>query len=54
MDNTVKLLMIGFYASLFAASILMIIIMYTKLERLYEVVDNHNTARSVLEECLIE
>ena len=54
MDNTVKVLVLGFYASLFAASISMIIYLYTQVETLYDSAKGYITAKSVLEESLIE
>ena len=54
MENSVKMLMIGFCVSLFAASISMIMYMYTQLDNLYNYSDNHIEARSILEESLIE
>lgn len=54
MENTQKILMVGFYASLFATSISVIIFMYTQIVRLQEYIDNHTAVKSVLEERLIE
>ena len=54
MDNTVKLLLYGFYVSLFAASISMIIVMYMQLDKIYNYANNHTAIKSVLEESLIE
>ena len=54
MENTIKLLTLGFYASLFAASISLIIYMYTQIETLQDYIDNHIVTKSVLEERLIE
>lgn len=54
MENTVKLLLLGFYASLFAASISVIMFMYIQVNKLYEYVDNRVAVKSVLEESLIE
>ena len=54
MDNAVKMLMVGFYTSLFAASISIIILMYMQLNNLYNYADNHVEVKSVLEESLIE
>lgn len=54
MENAVKLLLVGFYVSLFAASISVIIFMHIQLDKLYEYVDNHITVKSVLEDSLIE
>jgi hypothetical protein len=54
MENSTKILLIGFYAILFASSISMIIYMSAGLEELYNYADNHIAVKSVLEESLIE
>jgi hypothetical protein len=53
MENASKVLVIGFYAWIFAMSIATIILMYRQVDGLYENVNNHVSIKSVLEEDVI-
>ena len=54
MENASKVLIVGFYAWIFAMSIGGIILMYRNVNDLYENVKEHVIVRSVLEEDVIE
>ena len=54
MENASKVMMISFYAWVFAMSIAVIILMYRQVNTLYENVDKHVMIKSVLEEDIIE
>ena len=54
MENASKVLIVGFYAWVFAMSIGVIILMYSQVNELYENVNDHVIVKSVLEEDVIE
>lgn len=54
MENASKVMMVSFYALVFAMSIAVIISMYRQVNTLYENVDKHVVVKSVLEEDIIE
>ena len=54
MENASKVLIVGFYAWVFAMSIAVIILMYEQVNELYENVKDHVVVKNVLEEDVIE
>ena len=54
MESASKALMLGFYAIVFAMSLSIMILMYSRISDLYESVSEHVIIKSVLEEDFFE
>ena len=54
MESASKVLMLGFYTIVFAMSLSIMILMYSRINDLYESVTEHVVIKSVLEEDVFE
>lgn len=52
MENASKVLMLGFYAIVFAMSLSIIIVLYKQVDELYKNVAEHVSVKSIIEEDL--